>query len=147
MNFNMTNIMTYLGYTVVVIFVIYIITKMLSLNNKIIGTMLAPEREGLTGMAKAIHGEDDEMLKILEKGRHEFVELYLKNSSIEDLKEIVLVTEDIYHLAMLGKIIEAAPAKGNNTVLGPKTLDYLSKLQSAKTSLRDLDEFLTHYKA
>ena len=53
MNFNMENIMTYLGYTVVVIFVIYIITKMLSLNNKIIGTMLAPEREGLT-MAK--HG-------------------------------------------------------------------------------------------
>ena len=60
---------------------------------------------------------------------------------------MVLVTEDIYHLAMIGTLIEAADGKGNKSILGIKTLDYLSKIQSAKTSLKDLDEFLTHYKA
>ena len=146
MNFNMTNIMTYLGNTVVVIFVIYIITKMLSLNNKIIGTMLAPEREGLT-MADAVHHEDDELLKKLEKLRHEYATFLLKDASIEDYKDMILVTEDIYHIAMIGKITEAVTAKGNNSIVGTKTLDYLSKIQSAKAGLKDLDEFLTHYKA
>jgi len=142
----MENIMTYLGYTVVVIFVIYIITKMLSLNNKIIGTMLAPEREGFTRRTMTMVDVDDMLLKSLEKIRQEYVTVYLKDGTIEDLKEMVLVTEDIYHLAMIAKLTETSSG-GIKHILSTKTLDYLSKIQRAKTSLKDLDEFLTHYKA
>ena len=57
---------------------------------------------------------------------------------------ILLGTEDVLHLQMLDHLKTAIDKK---TIDDPKTLSSLAQLESAKSALKDLDEFLTHFKS
>ena len=57
---------------------------------------------------------------------------------------ILLDVEDILHLQMLDKIRKSIE---KNTLTDEKTLASLSQLESTKSALKDLDEFLTHFKS
>ena len=57
--------------------------------------------------------------------------------------EMLLDIEDILHLKMLEKLKSASE---NDKIDSEKTLKVVGELQNTKTALKDLDEFLTHYK-
>ena len=126
MNIDMKNITTYLGCFVIVLFILFAITKVLSLNNKVV--------EGLTNSKSS----PEEILKELQKRNKNSA----NNLDIEEDKstyhDILLQLEDSFHFQMIEEMLN----KEKTTELTSK----LSQLQAGKAALKDLDEFLTHYK-
>ena len=126
MNIDMKNITTYLGCFVIVLFILFAITKVLSLNNKVV--------EGLTNSKSS----PEEILKELQKKNKNFA----NNLDIKEDKstyhDILLQLEDSFHFQMIEEMLN----KEKTTELTSK----LSQLQAGKAALKDLDEFLTHYK-
>ena len=58
--------------------------------------------------------------------------------------EMLLNTEDVLHLQMLEQIKRAIDKKKLDDTT---TLSNLAQLESTKAALKDLDEFLTHFKS
>ena len=129
----MKNMTTYLGCIVLALFVVYLCTNMLSLNNKIV--------EGLTsGTTKT----PDELLKLVKTSKTKYTDDLHIDKYKKEYGAILLDVEDILHLQMLDKIKKSIE---KNTLTDEKTLASLSQLESTKSALKDLDEFLTHYKS
>ena len=133
MNINMNNIATYLGCVVLIGFILYIMTNMLSINNKVI--------EGLTSSSSKT---PEELLELLKNTKQNLVD----NLHVAKYKtlyhELLLNAEDILHL----KLFEQFKIAINDGKLSDnKTLTALSQLQNAKTALKDLDEFFEHFKS
>jgi hypothetical protein len=126
MNIDMKNITTYLGCFVIVLFILFGITKALSLNNKVV--------EGLTNSKSS----PEEILKELQKkNKNSANNLDIKKDK-STYHDILLQLEDSFHFQMIEEMLN----KEKTTDLTSK----LSQLQAGKAALKDLDEFLTHYK-
>jgi hypothetical protein len=133
MDFDMKNMTTYLGCIVLALFVVYLCTNMLSLNNKIV--------EGLTsGTTKT----PDELLKLVKTSKTKYIDDLRVDKYKKQYHQILVDVEDVLHLQMLDKIKKSIE---KNTLTDEKTLASLSQLESTKSALKDLDEFLTHYKS
>ena len=89
MNINMNNITTYLGCAVLIGFILYIMTNMLSINNKVI--------EGLTSSSSKT---PEELLELLKNTKQNLVD----NLHVVKYKtlyhELLLNAEDILHLKL-----------------------------------------------
>ena len=132
MDFDMKNITTYLGCIVLALFVVYLCTNMLSLNNKIVeGLASAPETP-------------EQLLKSVKTMKTQYVDELHIDKYKKNYHAILLDVEDILHLQMLDKIRKSIE---KNTLTDEKTLASLSQLESTKSALKDLDEFLTHFKS
>ena len=132
MDFDMKNMTTYLGCIVLALFVVYLCTNMLSLNNKIVeGLASAPETP-------------EQLLKTVKKMKTQYVDELHIDKYKKKYSAILLDVEDILHLQMLDKIKKSIE---KNTLTDEKTLASLSQLESTKSALKDLDEFLTHFKS
>ena len=136
MNFDMKNITTYLGCIALALFVVYLCTNMLSLNNKIV--------EGL--ISKTTKTTPDELLKGAQS---------LKTRLSDDLnlpkygatyKKLLVTLEDIYHLVMISTIKDGGQ-DGRVGELNDKTSKKLETMQKAIEALSSIDEFLTHHKS
>ena len=138
MDFDMKNITTYLGCIGIALFVVYLCTNMLSLNNKIVEGLVSKTTKKVTPV---------ELLKQAET---------LKTSMEDDLnikkygdtyKKLLITLEDIYHLAMLENIIKADTSSGSwNGSINEKAASKLETMQKAIEALSSIDEFLTHHK-
>ena len=129
----MKNMTTYLGCIVLALFVVYLCTNMLSLNNKIV--------EGLTsGTTKT----PDELLKLVKTSKTKYIDDLRVDKYKKQYHQILVDVEDVLHLQMLDKIKKSIE---KNTLTDEKTLASLSNLESTKSALKDLDEFLTHFKS
>ena len=132
MNFDMKNMTTYLGCIVLALFVVYLCTNMLSLNNKIVeGLASAPETP-------------EQLLKSVKTMKTQYIDELHIDKYKKNYHAILLDVEDILHLQMLDKIRKSIE---KNTLTDEKTLASLSQLESTKSALKDLDEFLTHFKS
>ena len=128
----MKNMTTYLGCIVLALFVVYLCTNMLSLNNKIVeGLASAPETP-------------EQLLKSVKTMKTQYVDELHIDKYKKNYHAILLDVEDILHLQMLDKIRKSIE---KNTLTDEKTLASLSQLESTKSALKDLDEFLTHFKS
>jgi|TARA_B110000037_G_C16946698_1_gene435051 hypothetical protein len=132
MDFDMKNMTTYLGCIVLALFVVYLCTNMLSLNNKIV--------EGLTSAPST----PDQLLESVKNLKSKYTDDLHIDKYKKEYGAILLDVEDILHLQMLDKIKKSIE---KNTLTDEKTLASLSQLESTKSALKDLDEFLTHYKS
>lgn len=122
----MKNITTYLGCFVFVIFVLFAFTKVLSFNNKVV--------EGLSNQSSSA----EDILKQLEKSnknRAKSLDIEKEKSIYHD---ILLQLEDSFHFQMIEQMLKKEKSD--------ELTSQLSKLQAGKAALKDLDEFLTHYK-
>ena len=137
MDFDMKNMTTYLGCITLALFVIYVTTNMLSLNNKVV--------EGLINRKQTTYSPP-EQLKGLQQLKTSFEDQLHMDKYKTTYREILLNMEDIIHLAMLQQLEAAGDTKGAAGELDPKLLDSLAKLQTSKSALKDLDEFLTVHK-
>jgi len=132
MDLDMKNMTTYLGCIALALFVVYLCTNMLSLNNKIVeGLASAPETP-------------EQLLKTVKKMKTQYVDELHIDKYKKNYHAILLDVEDILHLQMLDKIRKSIE---KNTLTDEKTLASLSQLESTKSALKDLDEFLTHFKS
>jgi len=113
------------------LFVVYLCTNMLSLNNKIV--------EGLTSAPST----PDQLLESVKNLKSKYTDDLHIDKYKKDYHAILLDVEDILHLQMLDKIKKSIE---KNTLTDEKTLASLSQLESTKSALKDLDEFLTHFK-
>jgi len=128
----MKNMTTYLGCIVLALFVVYLCTNMLSLNNKIVeGLASAPETP-------------EQLLKSVKTMKTQYIDELHIDKYKKNYHAILLDVEDILHLQMLDKIRKSIE---KNTLTDEKTLASLSQLESTKSALKDLDEFLTHFKS
>ena len=132
MDFDMKNMTTYLGCIVLALFVVYLCTNMLSLNNKVV--------EGLTSAPET----PDQLIKAVKTMKTQYVDELHIDKYKKKYSAILLDVEDILHLQMLDKIKKSIE---KNTLTDEKTLASLSNLESTKSALKDLDEFLTHFKS
>ena len=132
MDFDMKNMTTYLGCIVLALFVVYLCTNMLSLNNKVV--------EGLTSAPET----PDQLIKAVKTMKTQYVDELHIDKYKKKYSAILLDVEDILHLQMLDKIKKSIE---KNTLTDEKTLASLSHLESTKSALKDLDEFLTHVKS
>ena len=129
----MKNITTYLGCAVLVVFALYVLTNMLSLNTKVIeGLSVTPKKtpQQLLAELKTDIQQSSDTLHIVK-----YKTIY---------QEILVSVEDLLHLQMLqdlNKTIREAK------VIDTKSLEPMCKLQSCKGALKDLDEFLDAFKA
>jgi len=130
----MKNITTYLGCIVMVLFVVYITTNMLSLNNKIV--------EGLTSSSSSSK-TPEELITLLKTTKQKLVDDLHIDKYKSQYHEMLLNAEDVLHLQILEQLKSAI---GNDKLSNEKTLILLSQLQNAKTALKDLDEFFEHFK-
>lgn len=122
----MKNITTYLGCFVFVIFMLFAFTKVLSFNNKVV--------EGLSNQSSSAK----DILKQLEKSnknRAKSLDIEKEKSIYHD---ILLQLEDSFHFQMIEQMLKKEKSD--------ELTSQLSKLQAGKAALKDLDEFLTHYK-
>ena len=126
MNIDIKNITTYLGCFVFVIFMLFAFTKVLSFNNKVV--------EGLSNQSSSA----EDILKQLEKSnknRAKSLDIEKEKSIYHD---ILLQLEDHFHFEMIEQMLKKEKSD--------ELTSQLSKLQAGKAALKDLDEFLTHYK-
>ena len=131
MDLDMKNMTMYLGCIVLAVFVVYLCTNMLSLNRKIV--------EGLTSSPET----PMQLLESVKNSKAKYIdELHIDKYKTE-YHQILLDVEDIIHLQMLAKIKNAI---SKDKLSDEKTLASLAQLESSKSALGDLDEFLSHYK-
>lgn len=133
----MKNVTTYLGCIALALFVVYLCTNMLSLNNKIV--------EGLISKTKTTKLSPDELLKEAQS---------LKTILSDDLnikkygdtyKKLLVTLEDIYHLAMISAIKDGGQ-NGRVGEINEETINKLETMQKGIEALSSIDEFLTHHK-
>ena len=89
MNINMNNIATYLGCVVLIGFILYIMTNMLSINNKVI--------EGLTSSSSKT---PEELLELLKNTKQNLVDNLHVAKYKTQYHELLLNAEDILHLKL-----------------------------------------------
>ena len=133
MDFDMKTAVACLGCIVLALFVMYVCTNMMKLNRGVV--------EGLTSGSSAT---PDQLLKDVKTMRTKLVdELHIDKYKAK-YHEMLLNTEDVLHLQMLEQIKTAIDKKKLNDTT---TLSNLAQLESTKAALKDLDEFLTHFKS
>ena len=133
----MKNITTYLGCIALALFVVYLCTNMLSLNNKIV--------EGLISKTKTTETTPDELLKEAQSLKTRLSDdLNIKKYG-DTYKKLLVTLEDIYHLAMITAIKDGGQ-DGRVGELNDKTSNKLVGYQKAIEALSSIDEFLTHHK-
>uniref|UniRef100_A0A6C0C2U2 Uncharacterized protein n=1 Tax=viral metagenome TaxID=1070528 RepID=A0A6C0C2U2_9ZZZZ len=132
MDFDMKNMTTYLGCITLALFVVYLCTNMMTLNNNIV--------EGLTSGATKT---PDELLKLVQISKTKYIDDLRIDKYKKQYHQLLIETEDMLHLQMLSQIKTAVE---KDKLDDEKTLASLSKLESTKSALKDLDEFLTHFK-
>jgi len=135
MNFDMKNMTTYLGCIVMALFVVYVTTNMLSFNNKIV--------EGLTSSSSSAK-TPEELIASLKTAKQKLADDLHTDKYKVQYHEMLLDAEDVLHLQILEQLKTAID---DDKLSDEKTLTSLSQLQNAKTALKDLDEFLEHFKA
>lgn len=128
----MKNMTTYLGCITLALFVVYLCTNMMTLNNNIV--------EGLTSGATKT---PDELLKLVQISKTKYIDDLRIDKYKKQYHQLLIETEDMLHLQMLSQIKTAVE---KDKLDDEKTLASLSKLESTKSALKDLDEFLTHFK-
>ena len=128
----MKNVTTYLGCIALALFVVYLCTNMLSLNNKIV--------EGLISKTKTTKLSPDELLKEAQS---------LKTILSDDLnikkygdtyKKLLVTLEDIYHLAMISAIKDGGQ-NGRVGEINEETINNNGILKSPKAPDNLYDEF------
>lgn len=127
----MQNLTSYIGSIALALFVVYLTTNMLSFNNNIM--------EGMTSKNMT----PDQIIQQLKTEKEKMNNSLLIGKYQTKYHEMLLDVEDILHLKLLEKLKSAAE---NDKIDSEKTLKAVGELQNAKTALKDLDEFLTHYK-
>lgn len=127
----MQNLTSYIGSIALALFVVYLTTNMLSFNNNIM--------EGMTSKNMT----PDQIIQQLKTEKEKMNNSLLIGKYQTKYHEMLLDVEDILHLKLLEKLKSAAE---NDKMDSEKTLKAVGELQNAKTALKDLDEFLTHYK-
>jgi len=127
----MKNMTMYLGCIVLAVFVVYLCTNMLSLNRKIV--------EGLTSSPET----PMQLLESVKNSKAKYIDELQIDKYKTEYHQILLDVEDIIHLQMLAKIKNAI---SKDKLSDEKTLASLAQLESSKSALGDLDEFLSHYK-
>ena len=138
MDFDMKNITTYLGCIALALFVVYLCTNMLSLNNKIVEGLVSKKKKNVT---------PDEILKQLEDYRTTLSDQLRIEKYATTYKKTIVALEDIFHMIMLKNIqkadVQTGSWSGSTSDTAIKTQE---GIQKAVDSLSSLDEFLTHYK-
>jgi len=138
MDFDMKNITTYLGCIALALFVVYLCTNMLSLNNKIVEGLVSKKKKNVT---------PDEILKQLEDYRTTLSDQLHIEKYATTYKKTIVALEDIFHLIMLNNIQEADVQTGSwSGSTSDTAIKKQEGIQKAVDSLSSLDEFLTHYK-
>ena len=127
----MQNLTSYIGSIALALFVVYLTTNMLSFNNNIM--------EGMTSKSMT----PDQIILQLKTEKEKMNNSLLIGKYQTKYHEMLLDIEDILHLKMLEKLKSASE---NDKIDSEKTLKVVGELQNTKTALKDLDEFLTHYK-
>jgi hypothetical protein len=133
MDFDMKTVVACLGCIVLALFVMYICTNMMKFNRTVV--------EGLTSGSSST---PDQLLKDIKTMKTKLVDSLHVNKYKNEYHKILLGTEDVLHLQMLEHLKTAIDKK---KIDDPKTLSSLAQLESAKSALKDLDEFLTHFKS
>ena len=129
----MKNITTYLGCAVLVVFALYVLTNMLSLNTKVIeGLSVTPKKtpQQLLAELKTDIQQSSDTLHIVK-----YKTVY---------QEILVSVEDLLHLQMLEDLKETIQ---EGKLTDTKSMKAMCKLQNCKGALKDLDEFLDAFKA
>jgi len=127
----MQNLTSYIGSIALALFVVYLTTNMLSFNNNIM--------EGMTSKSMT----PDQIIQQLKTEKEKMNNSLLIGKYQTKYHEMLLDIEDILHLKMLENLKSASE---NDKIDSEKTLKVVGELQNTKTALKDLDEFLTHYK-
>lgn len=127
----MQNLTSYIGSIALALFVVYLTTNMLSFNNNIM--------EGMTSKSMT----PDQIIQQLKTEKEKMNNSLLIGKYQTKYHEMLLDIEDILHLKILEKLKSASE---NDKIDSEKTLKVVGELQNTKTALKDLDEFLTHYK-
>lgn len=134
----MKNMTTYLGCIGLALFVVYLCTNMLSLNNKIVEGLVSKKKKNIT---------PDEILKQLEDYRTTLSDQLRIEKYATTYKKTIVALEDIFHMIMLKNIqkadVQTGSWSGSTSDTAIKTQE---GIQKAVDSLSSLDEFLTHYK-
>ena len=138
MDIDMKNMTTYLGCIGLALFVVYLCTNMLSLNNKIVEGLVSKKKKNIT---------PDEILKQLEDYRTTLSDQLRIEKYATTYKKTIVALEDIFHMIMLKNIqkadVQTGSWSGSTSDTAIKTQE---GIQKAVDSLSSLDEFLTHYK-
>lgn len=138
MDIDMKNMTTYLGCITLALFVVYLCTNMLSLNNKIVEGLVSKKKKNIT---------PDEILKQLEDYRTTLSDQLRIEKYATTYKKTIVALEDIFHMIMLKNIqkadVQTGSWSGSTSDTAIKTQE---GIQKAVDSLSSLDEFLTHYK-
>ena len=138
MDFDMKNMTTCLGCIVLVLFVVYCCTNMLSLNNKIVEGLISKKKETLT---------PDELLKQAEAFRTEMDDRLNIKKYGATYKKLLITLEDIVHLSMITSIKNIDTKTGSIFgSFGTETVKTLQSLTKTNEALSSIDEFLTHHK-
>ena len=95
MNFDMKNMTTYLGCIVLALFVVYVTTNMLSLNNKIV--------EGLTSSSSSSK-TPEELITSLKTAKQKLVDNLHTDKYKVQYHEMLLDAEDVLHLQILEQL-------------------------------------------
>ena len=85
----------------------------------------------------------DELLKLVQISKTKYIDDLRIDKYKKQYHQLLIETEDMLHLQMLSQIKTAVE---KDKLDDEKTLASLSKLESTKSALKDLDEFLTHFK-
>ena len=133
MDFDMKTAVACLGCIVLALFVMYVCTNMMKLNRGVV--------EGLTSGSSAT---PEQLLKDVKTMRTKLVDDLHIDKYKAKYHEMLLNTEDVLHLQMLEQIKTAIDKKKLDDTT---TLSNLAQLESTKAALKDLDEFLTHFKS
>ena len=123
-------ISSYLGYIILAVIIVYLCSKdikiMEGLESKKSVTSTTNLKKNIQTIKEDVEGE---------------LKIDFKNNR-QNFKDSLVGLEDILHLKMLNTI-----QKSGGHIMDEKTLTSLTQLQSAKSALVDLDEFLIHFKA
>jgi len=134
MDFDMKKMTMYLGCIVLAVFVVYLCTNMLSLNNKIV--------EGL--ISKSTKKTPEEVLQGIQKGKSIFENSLRIDKNNGVYRKILIGYEDLIHLIMLDQLQTGLEETG---YVKPVVWESLAKFAGFSKSLGDIDEFLSSYKA
>jgi len=132
MNFDMKNITTYLGCAVLVLFAIYMLTNMLSLNTKVVEGLLSNKAATPEELLKDVKTDVQQNSDALHIAKYK-----------STYQEILVSVEDLLHLQMLSKLKKIIQ---DGKLTDQASMETMCKLQGCKGALKDLDEFLDAFK-
>jgi hypothetical protein len=135
MKFDMKNMTMYLGCIALAVFVVYLCTNMLSLNNKIVEGLISKPNKRKT---------PEEVLKAIESIKTSLEDTLHIDKYKGTYRKILVGFEDLIHLNTLQQFTEMEEL---GMGIKPQYMDSIGKMATFGNHLGNVDEFLSSYKS